>query len=769
MSALIGTWSAAESSGSITLAARTTTSGSLITVAAGGWVSSGSTSLPICTDAHSNTYVEPAGDLDCDSGTPNARITLQYNAGAGTRGSGHTITNAFTGFASNALGAHEWSGVETSPTVVSGTNTGTSTTPSGSVSVGAASLVVSTIGISTDTTITASGGASLAQDVDTDNSNQEHTTLYKIGQTGTPSVGADLGASTGWGVITIAFTELVVSVALTGTALATINEADIVAGSKTIVATVTNDTFVPASEISDITFVANALGATNSTTSFSITLPTTQTDDILILEFAHRGTGDGTIGGTSITTGGLTWTLKHSQLFGSSAFSGKTYWTRATGNHGGQTVTGASLTNSCAAILTQYRGAATSGDPLSDATIVGEENASGDETQAEITTATNKAWVVLVVVNSPDLAVSTQSSTSPGTLTERAERLSTGGTDSSIAHASAEKVTAGATGALTWAQTNAASGSWAYAIKPVVTIPFADARAAIRDGLDSAQSESGGWDAKVKPNIPVGNIVRTSDTVVTITLQAQSDYNITAQETITATLPGTALANGIGVAATPTFTIDTSSGGTVEEADGAASGSTLSAIGGVAIFSGITDASGIAAASVGGVGIFAGTSNAGGVTTSTAVGAGFNLSVVESIGSTTPLTAGASVWTSLASANGLTSLAADGEDAGGNIEEADGLAEGIAAATTITAAIWAPTGTSAGSAASDVISNWIHGVAGNTESSSLDSILASALSLGTASSSDTSTCFGEAAFILQADFLSEVVGNGGLNIVIIND
>ena len=222
-----------------------------------------------------------------------------------------------------------------------------------------------------------------------------------------------------------------------------------------------------------ISFIANALGATNSTTSFSITLPTTAANDILICEFAHRGTGNGTIGGTSVTTGGLTWTLKHSQLFASSAFSGKTYWTRATGDHAGQTVTGSSLTNSCAAILTQYRGALASGDPLADATIVGEENASANETQAQITTATDGAYVVLVVVNSPDLAVTSQACTSPGSLTARAERLSTGGTDSSIAHASAAKATAGGTGAFTWTQSDAASGSWAYAITPAgaVTTP----------------------------------------------------------------------------------------------------------------------------------------------------------------------------------------------------------------------------------------------------------------------------------------------------------
>jgi hypothetical protein len=219
-----------------------------------------------------------------------------------------------------------------------------------------------------------------------------------------------------------------------------------------------------------ISFITNALGGTTTTTSFSITLPATQAGDILILEYVHRGTTDATLGGTSISTGGLTWLGLHDQQFTASGpitASGKTYWTRCTGDHAGQTITGASLNNSCAAIVTQYRGCVASGNPISDATVVvGEDNASGVETQAEITTTTDGAWVVLVVVNSPDLAVASQSCTSPGALTERAEVLSTGGTDTSISHASAEKATAGATGAFTWAQTDANHGSWAYAIKP---------------------------------------------------------------------------------------------------------------------------------------------------------------------------------------------------------------------------------------------------------------------------------------------------------------
>ena len=82
-------------------------------------------------------------------------------------------------------------------------------------------------------------------------------------------------------------------------------------------------------------------------------------------------------------------------------------------------------------------------------------------------------------------------------------------------------------------------------------------RQAIINGLDSAQSEGTGWDAVVKATQGVGGVVRTSDTVVTITLDAQAGYDITAEETITITVPSSALTGAGGaVAATPTFTVD---------------------------------------------------------------------------------------------------------------------------------------------------------------------------------------------------------------------
>lgn len=77
----------------------------------------------------------------------------------------------------------------------------------------------------------------------------------------------------------------------------------------------------------------------------------------------------------------------------------------------------------------------------------------------------------------------------------------------------------------------------------------------IINGMDSAQAEATGWDAEVKAKIAVTDVVRTSSTVVTITLDAEAAYNITAAETITVTIPSTALTGAAAVVATPTFRV----------------------------------------------------------------------------------------------------------------------------------------------------------------------------------------------------------------------
>lgn len=90
---------------------------------------------------------------------------------------------------------------------------------------------------------------------------------------------------------------------------------------------------------------------------------------------------------------------------------------------------------------------------------------------------------------------------------------------------------------------------------------FDGQRQNIIDGLVSDGSELNGWDNELigtggSGSLDVTDVVRTSDTVVTITLPADAQYNITANETITATIPATALeVSASAVVASPTFTV----------------------------------------------------------------------------------------------------------------------------------------------------------------------------------------------------------------------
>ena len=79
---------------------------------------------------------------------------------------------------------------------------------------------------------------------------------------------------------------------------------------------------------------------------------------------------------------------------------------------------------------------------------------------------------------------------------------------------------------------------------------------AIIDGITAASSPATGWNNVVKPGIETSDVVRTSATVCTITLDAEATYDITATETITVTVPAAATVSGVSVVAAPTFTVD---------------------------------------------------------------------------------------------------------------------------------------------------------------------------------------------------------------------
>jgi len=80
-------------------------------------------------------------------------------------------------------------------------------------------------------------------------------------------------------------------------------------------------------------------------------------------------------------------------------------------------------------------------------------------------------------------------------------------------------------------------------------------RQGIIDGLDSSGMEANGWDAEIS-NLPVTDVVRSSNTLVTITLSALVNYSIISQESITSTVPATALVtSGSPLVSATMFTI----------------------------------------------------------------------------------------------------------------------------------------------------------------------------------------------------------------------
>ena len=178
---------------------------------------------------------------------------------------------------------------------------------------------------------------------------------------------------------------------------------------------------------------------------------------------------------------------------------------------------------------------------------------------ASINTVTDGAWVLA-------LAGSAVSDTSPGTVSGYTNQVSGNGNDNvDISTSGMTKLVASHGTEDPANYSSWSTGAWnavTVALRPKATTPFNDARQAFINGMDSAQAEGTGWDAVVKAGLAVTDVVRTSDTVVTVTLPAFASYDITAQETITVTVPATILTGGSAVVGSPTFTVDTAAAGT---------------------------------------------------------------------------------------------------------------------------------------------------------------------------------------------------------------
>jgi hypothetical protein len=203
---LVGTFTAAEGTGGLTSGSRTTTAGNLITAHGASYRFSGVPGAITLSDNKSNTYQHQT-QQNVASGTDNSGVRTAYNVPTGTRGASHTVSGAYTSTANQTLVAHEWSGIESAPTVVSANANGSSTAPSGSANAGAASGFIGTMIYAGASTTFAPNGATQGAEVDENSDQQAQGTAYRTGLTGSNSVAWTLAASRVWGVTVSAFTE----------------------------------------------------------------------------------------------------------------------------------------------------------------------------------------------------------------------------------------------------------------------------------------------------------------------------------------------------------------------------------------------------------------------------------------------------------------------------------------------------------------------------------------------------------------------------------
>lgn len=349
-----------------------------------------------------------------------------------------------------------------------------------------------------------------------------------------------------------AFEIVTPSAAITGTATASINESDIVAGGKTVIATLTNDTYpiangTPVFLCGTTKGTASADGRANNgalTINFPSGYQPIAGDLGIILLYSDQGSG-------SVPTD---WAEISGSPFGAGTDKLQIFTKTFVGGEPAPstTISGSTTNASHCGNMAVY--------PDGQIGAIGTaSNGTGTPMTANAITTTDDNSVVLGCCGRGDnenASGQTFNASSTG-VTEQLDGGTGAGNDSQVSMAD-KTIASSGTSSGNFSATTSATDPWVCVIIEVKrTTPFAGVRSAIATGLDSAQSEAAGWDAKVKPNIPVANVVRTSDTVVTVTLQAQADYDITAQETITWTVPASALLGGVATVGSPTFTVDT--------------------------------------------------------------------------------------------------------------------------------------------------------------------------------------------------------------------
>jgi hypothetical protein len=350
---------------------------------------------------------------------------------------------------------------------------------------------------------------------------------------------------------------------ITGTATAGITESDIVAGGKTVIATIDGDTYVPLSSTALIALrgspkANNAANGGNVVLTWDTGGNAPQTGDWVII-FGGHGNAVTTLlppGVNAVNDGTFTNIAAHT---GSAPVVGA--WKKKMGATPDLKATCSGAGNASDGVA--YIGYVVQNvDPVTseDASVTFNNSSSTNPNPNSITTVTDGALIIAA-------AASRVNDTTPGTVTNYVNQITSAGNGTNPMTVSALvklKTTAGADDPAAFSSWS--TGVWnafTMAFRPRVDTPFNNSRQNFINGMDSAQAEAHGWDAEVKAKIAVTDVVRTNNTVVTVTLDAEAAYDITANETITVTVPADILVSNANVVGTPTFVVATAGGGTV--------------------------------------------------------------------------------------------------------------------------------------------------------------------------------------------------------------
>lgn len=355
--------------------------------------------------------------------------------------------------------------------------------------------------------------------------------------------------------------------ALTGTVTSSITETDIVTGGKTIILTLTDDTYVTDTIPTPVIEVADCVNSGNNTasTAWVVSYPNASSGDLLLYNIIWDDSTTTTSVTKPLGPNGETFVA----VVGPATDSGTTvrseaWYYKATGTwtSGSHTVVPSASEQWTATVLRvpsgEYDSASAIGAVASYAGNAATDTFASSPTLVAGASDANGRIVAWIGVNA-DPVLSTPSGWSTIASVDRGAISGTLSFRETAASASETVAPA------RWSIAADTSANLAYIIRAPTSSAFDNAVASLIAGVDSAQSEANGWDARVKTTLTGSDIVRTSDTVVTFTLPAVAAYDITATETITATIPASMVNGAAVIVATPTFTVSAAGGGGGDE------------------------------------------------------------------------------------------------------------------------------------------------------------------------------------------------------------